>query len=149
MQAGVTFANGGSGVPTGQSKLVAGLFTHRPLTSSFLGLPYRILNIDHKKELLGGLWVARREARTGRKRRLPTLESRLGEDFNRLRLGSIRFFLFLMGPFPTALGFRGIRFHNDWRHDFSFWARPLSLASLQSAPSPRTPDKEAWKKPLF
>ena len=27
-------------------------FTHGPLSSSFLGLPYRILNIDHKKELL-------------------------------------------------------------------------------------------------
>ena len=32
-------------------------FTHRPLSSSFLGLPYRILNISHKKELLRGLWV--------------------------------------------------------------------------------------------
>ena len=31
--------------------------THRPLSSSFLGLPYRILN--HKKELLRGLWVNR------------------------------------------------------------------------------------------
>ena len=31
--------------------------THRPPSSSFLGLPYRILNIDHKKELLRGLWV--------------------------------------------------------------------------------------------
>ena len=31
--------------------------THRPLSSSFLGLPYRILNINHKKELLRGLWV--------------------------------------------------------------------------------------------
>ena len=30
---------------------------HRPLGSSFLGLPYRILNINHKKELLRGLWV--------------------------------------------------------------------------------------------
>ena len=27
--------------------------SHRPLSSSFLGLPYRILNINHKKELLG------------------------------------------------------------------------------------------------
>ena len=26
--------------------------THRPLGSSFLGLPYRILNTYHKKELL-------------------------------------------------------------------------------------------------
>ena len=31
--------------------------THRPLSSSVLGLPYRILNINHKKELLRGLWV--------------------------------------------------------------------------------------------
>ena len=31
--------------------------THRPLSSSFSGLPYRILNINHKKELLRGLWV--------------------------------------------------------------------------------------------
>ena len=32
--------------------------THRPLSSSFLGLPYRILNMNQKKELLRGLWVA-------------------------------------------------------------------------------------------
>ena len=32
-------------------------YTHRPLSSSFLGLPYRILNINRKKELLRGLWV--------------------------------------------------------------------------------------------
>ena len=32
-------------------------FTHRPLSSSFLGLPYRILNINHKKELPRGLRV--------------------------------------------------------------------------------------------
>ena len=31
--------------------------THGPLSSSFLGLPYRILNVHHKKELLRGLWV--------------------------------------------------------------------------------------------
>ena len=31
--------------------------THRPPSSSFL--PYRILNINHKKELLRGLWVLR------------------------------------------------------------------------------------------
>ena len=31
--------------------------THRLLTSSFLGLPSRILNINHKKELLRSLWV--------------------------------------------------------------------------------------------
>ena len=29
----------------------------RPLSSSFLGLPYRILNTKRKKELLRGLWV--------------------------------------------------------------------------------------------
>ena len=32
--------------------------SHRPPSSSFLGLPYRILNINHKKELLRGLWVS-------------------------------------------------------------------------------------------
>ena len=31
---------------------------HRTLSSSFLGLPSRILSINHKKELLRGLWVA-------------------------------------------------------------------------------------------
>ena len=30
---------------------------HRLLSSSFLGLPYRILNMNHKKELLRSLWV--------------------------------------------------------------------------------------------
>ena len=44
------------------------IYTHRPLSSSFLGLPYRILNIDHKKELLRGLWVV---SETGRSFRLP------------------------------------------------------------------------------
>ena len=29
------------------------VLTHRPLSSSFWGLPYRILNINHKKELQG------------------------------------------------------------------------------------------------
>ena len=29
----------------------------RPLSSSFLGLPFWILNMNHKKELLRGLWV--------------------------------------------------------------------------------------------
>ena len=28
--------------------------THRPLSNSFSGLPFRVLNINHKKELLGG-----------------------------------------------------------------------------------------------
>ena len=32
--------------------------THGPLSSSFLGLPCRILNVPHKKELLRGLWVS-------------------------------------------------------------------------------------------
>ena len=32
-------------------------FTHRPRSNSFLGLPYRILNIIHRKELLKGPWV--------------------------------------------------------------------------------------------
>ena len=34
--------------------------THRPQSSSFLGLPYRILNMNPKKELLWGLWVVTR-----------------------------------------------------------------------------------------
>ena len=33
------------------------MLTHRPRSSSFLGLPYRILNVNHKKELLRSLWV--------------------------------------------------------------------------------------------
>ena len=31
--------------------------THRPQSSSFLGLPYRIRNMNPQKELLWGLWV--------------------------------------------------------------------------------------------
>ena len=31
--------------------------THRLHNSSFLGLPYRILNMNHKKELLWSIWV--------------------------------------------------------------------------------------------
>ena len=38
-------------------------FSHRPLSSSFLGLPYRVLNINHKKELLRGLEPFLAEAR--------------------------------------------------------------------------------------
>ena len=34
--------------------------TQRLLSSSFLGLPYRILNMNHKKELLRSLWVSPR-----------------------------------------------------------------------------------------
>ena len=33
------------------------IHTHRPHSSSFLGLPYRILDVNPKKELLWGLWV--------------------------------------------------------------------------------------------
>ena len=50
-------------VKASQEKLVFAMqglehiIAHRPLSSSFLGLPYRILNIKHKKELLRGLWV--------------------------------------------------------------------------------------------
>ena len=36
-------------------------YTHRLLSSSFLGLPYRVLNINHKKELLRSLWVVPRQ----------------------------------------------------------------------------------------
>ena len=39
---------------------LGGLYTHRLLSSSFLGLPYRILNMNHKKELLRSLWVMQR-----------------------------------------------------------------------------------------
>ena len=33
--------------------------THRLHSSSFLGLPYRILNTNHKNELLWSLWVGK------------------------------------------------------------------------------------------
>ena len=36
-------------------------YTHRPLSNSFWGLPDRIRNINHKKELLRGLWVVLRK----------------------------------------------------------------------------------------
>ena len=42
----------------GSLTLKPGRSTHRPQSSSFLGLPYRILNMNPKKELLRGLWVA-------------------------------------------------------------------------------------------
>ena len=32
------------------------VFTHRLLRSSFLELPYRIQNMNHKKELIRGLY---------------------------------------------------------------------------------------------
>ena len=41
--------------PPGMDEVVC---THRPLSSSFLGVPDRILNINHKKEQLRGLWVS-------------------------------------------------------------------------------------------
>ena len=31
---------------------------HRPLSSFFLGVPYRLLNINHNKELLRGLCLS-------------------------------------------------------------------------------------------
>ena len=39
------------------SLMVSALTTPRLLSSSFLGLRYRILSISHKKELLRSLWV--------------------------------------------------------------------------------------------
>ena len=39
--------------------------THRPQSSSFLGLPYRILNMNPTKELLWGLWVVESMAKNG------------------------------------------------------------------------------------
>ena len=38
---------------------------HRLLSSSCLGLPYRILNMNHKKELLRSLWEERSSCRDG------------------------------------------------------------------------------------
>ena len=37
--------------------LLGKLSTQRPQSSSFLGLPYRILYMNPKKELVWGLWV--------------------------------------------------------------------------------------------
>ena len=36
------------------------VYTHRLKSSSFGGLPYRILDMNHKKELLWRLWVSQR-----------------------------------------------------------------------------------------
>ena len=47
--------------------LAASRSTHRPRSSSFLGLPYRMQNINHKKEPLRGLWLV--SPKTGRTRR--------------------------------------------------------------------------------
>ena len=44
----------------GMQALVLG-YTHRPLSSSFLGLPYSIVKINHRKELLRGLWAQQTE----------------------------------------------------------------------------------------
>ena len=41
----------------GSMSLCLYLKAPRPLSSSFLGLPYRVLNINHKKELPRGLSV--------------------------------------------------------------------------------------------
>ena len=48
-------------VPTGSNVFN----NHRLHSSSFLGLPYRILNISHKKEPLWSLWVVRYLVRAG------------------------------------------------------------------------------------
>ena len=48
-----------------ESKPQEHLSSHRPLSSSFLRLPYRILNINHKEELLRGLWVINTTTMTG------------------------------------------------------------------------------------
>ena len=48
--------------------------THRPLSSSFLGLLYRILNINHKKELLRGLWVHSKDSDSGVRYTVPLLD---------------------------------------------------------------------------
>ena len=39
------------------------LASHRLLSSSFLGLPFWILNMNHKKELLRSLWVERNRSK--------------------------------------------------------------------------------------
>ena len=41
------------------------ILTHRPQSSSVLGSPYRILNMNPKKELLWGLWVGAWVLRVG------------------------------------------------------------------------------------
>ena len=47
----------GAGTAFGLVAPLNAVVTHRPLSSSFLGLAYRILDIKHKQELLRGLWV--------------------------------------------------------------------------------------------
>ena len=51
-------------------------FTHRPQSRSFLGLPYRILNISPKRELLRGLWVGP-ESQVGDRRKSAIISSLL------------------------------------------------------------------------
>ena len=48
--------------------------THRPLSSSFWGLPYRILNINHKEELLRGLWVGFRGQGLAERKQMLSME---------------------------------------------------------------------------
>ena len=68
-----------------------GCFTHRPLSSSFLGLPYGIRNINHKKEPLRGLWVEFRGFR--------------GLGLRGLRVQGFRGFIWFIG----FIGFRGLK----------------------------------------
>ena len=44
-------------IVTSPKIVLVSVFTHRPLSSSFLGLPSGILHMNYKKELLRGLWV--------------------------------------------------------------------------------------------
>ena len=66
--------------------------THRLHCSSFLGLPYRILNISHKKERLWSLWVTTKELAGRMLVPIPTcildLRKTLLNNFNRIS-GSI------------------------------------------------------------
>ena len=57
------------------SNILQGLgFTHRLHNSSSLGLPYRILNTNHKKELLWSLWVGFKGPTSQSKRRIGALK---------------------------------------------------------------------------
>ena len=47
----------GLGIDSGLGAGPESVYSHRPLSSSLLGLPYRILKLNHKTELLRGLWV--------------------------------------------------------------------------------------------
>ena len=51
------FGGGGGGGLRVKVKGLGFRVTHRPLSSSFLGSPCMMLNINHKKELLRGLCV--------------------------------------------------------------------------------------------